>query len=211
MHEIHASHWSIKCFFSPKEIVFSEDIAWRTLNDWDLELSVKARKENVFSRGYFIFVTDLETDFQMYLGKRSNCRISAENWGFSSVWLCRNGANESRGKAEEKFEDLPRKDIDKIEESNEEEKDEDRKEPEFKSPKEKECWVLYQKMVEKGVTVSFDTVLRWAAATSDKITELTFGLKITNSYYRSLFFQRNADADRVSSSKKSIALQLLTW
>ncbi|KAL0279719.1 UNVERIFIED_CONTAM: hypothetical protein PYX00_001215 [Menopon gallinae] len=75
-----------------------------------------------------------------------------------------NGTNESRdsdGKAEEKLADLPRKDFDKIEESNEdEEKEDDKKEPEFKSPKEKECWVLYQKMLEKGVSVSFDTVLR---------------------------------------------------
>lgn len=29
-----------------------------------------------------------------------------------------------------------------------------------KTPKEKQCWNLYCKMVEKGVNVSFDTVLR---------------------------------------------------
>ncbi|EEB16536.1 conserved hypothetical protein [Pediculus humanus corporis] len=33
-------------------------------------------------------------------------------------------------------------------------------EPEFKNPKEKECWILYKKMIENGVTVTFDTVLR---------------------------------------------------
>nr|CAD7578344.1 unnamed protein product [Timema californicum] len=32
--------------------------------------------------------------------------------------------------------------------------------PEFKSPKEKECWELYRRMCDKGVTVSYDTVLR---------------------------------------------------
>lgn len=31
---------------------------------------------------------------------------------------------------------------------------------ELKSPKEKQCWNLYCKMVEKGVNVSFDTILR---------------------------------------------------
>lgn len=29
-----------------------------------------------------------------------------------------------------------------------------------KTPKEKQCWSLYCKMVEKGVNVSFDTILR---------------------------------------------------
>ncbi|PSN33287.1 hypothetical protein C0J52_20680 [Blattella germanica] len=33
-------------------------------------------------------------------------------------------------------------------------------EPEFQSPKERECWQLYRRMVEKGVSVSYDTVLR---------------------------------------------------
>lgn len=33
-------------------------------------------------------------------------------------------------------------------------------EPDFKSPKEKECWDLYRKMMTKGVSVSYDTVLR---------------------------------------------------
>lgn len=33
-------------------------------------------------------------------------------------------------------------------------------EPQFKCPKEKECWALYKKMVAKGVSVTFDTVLR---------------------------------------------------
>ncbi|KAF4522058.1 hypothetical protein B566_EDAN004040 [Ephemera danica] len=32
--------------------------------------------------------------------------------------------------------------------------------PRFETPKEKECWQLYRKMCEKGLTVSFDTVLR---------------------------------------------------
>jgi len=33
-------------------------------------------------------------------------------------------------------------------------------EPEFQSPKERECWQLYRRMLEKGVSVSYDTVLR---------------------------------------------------
>ena len=33
-------------------------------------------------------------------------------------------------------------------------------EPEFQSPKERECWHLYRRMLEKGVSVSYDTVLR---------------------------------------------------
>lgn len=33
-------------------------------------------------------------------------------------------------------------------------------EPIIKSPKEKECWALYKKMVDKGVSVSYDTILR---------------------------------------------------
>lgn len=32
--------------------------------------------------------------------------------------------------------------------------------PKFKSDKEKECWTLFKKMTAKGVSVSFDTVLR---------------------------------------------------
>ncbi|XP_075230256.1 uncharacterized protein LOC142329472 [Lycorma delicatula] len=32
--------------------------------------------------------------------------------------------------------------------------------PEFKSPKEQECWDLFRRMVDKGITVSFETVLR---------------------------------------------------
>lgn len=32
--------------------------------------------------------------------------------------------------------------------------------PKFESSKEQECWHLYRKMCEKGLTVSFDTVLR---------------------------------------------------
>lgn len=32
--------------------------------------------------------------------------------------------------------------------------------PRFQSTKEKECWHLYRKMCDKGVYVSFDTVLR---------------------------------------------------
>ncbi|XP_046382300.1 translation initiation factor IF-2 isoform X2 [Ischnura elegans] len=32
--------------------------------------------------------------------------------------------------------------------------------PEFKSAKEKECWELYQRMCDKGLTVSYDTILR---------------------------------------------------
>ena len=33
-------------------------------------------------------------------------------------------------------------------------------EPEFQTPKERECWQLYRRMLEKGVSVSYDTVLR---------------------------------------------------
>ncbi|XP_021938174.1 uncharacterized protein LOC110838856 [Zootermopsis nevadensis] len=33
-------------------------------------------------------------------------------------------------------------------------------EPEFQTPKERECWQLYRRMMEKGVSVSYDTVLR---------------------------------------------------
>ncbi|KOX71893.1 hypothetical protein WN51_03038 [Melipona quadrifasciata] len=33
-------------------------------------------------------------------------------------------------------------------------------EPHFQTNKEKECWHLYKKMCDKGVCVSFDTVLR---------------------------------------------------
>lgn len=35
--------------------------------------------------------------------------------------------------------------------------------PMFKSDKEKECWTLFKKMTAKGVSVTFDTVLRFAA------------------------------------------------
>lgn len=35
--------------------------------------------------------------------------------------------------------------------------------PMFKSDKEKECWTLFKKMTAKGVSVTFDTVLRLAA------------------------------------------------
>ena len=34
-------------------------------------------------------------------------------------------------------------------------------EPYCQTPKEKECWHLYRKMCDKGVFVSFDTVLRY--------------------------------------------------
>lgn len=33
--------------------------------------------------------------------------------------------------------------------------------PTFKSDKEKECWDLFKKMTAKGVSVTFDTVLRF--------------------------------------------------
>lgn len=33
--------------------------------------------------------------------------------------------------------------------------------PMFKSDKEKECWALFKKMTAKGVSVTFDTVLRF--------------------------------------------------
>lgn len=35
-------------------------------------------------------------------------------------------------------------------------------EPEFQTRKERECWHLYRRMCDKGVYVSFDTVLRLA-------------------------------------------------
>lgn len=34
-------------------------------------------------------------------------------------------------------------------------------EPHFQTTKEKECWHLYKRMCDKGVCVSFDTVLRY--------------------------------------------------
>jgi hypothetical protein len=37
---------------------------------------------------------------------------------------------------------------------------EDAVEPHFQTPKERECWQLYRRMLEKGVSVSYDTVLR---------------------------------------------------
>lgn len=33
--------------------------------------------------------------------------------------------------------------------------------PDFKSAKEKECWQLFKRMSSKGVSVSFETVLRY--------------------------------------------------
>lgn len=46
--------------------------------------------------------------------------------------------------------------------SRDEEGDEDEEdaEPTFSTPKERECWELFKKMSEKGVSVSYDTVLR---------------------------------------------------
>jgi len=35
-------------------------------------------------------------------------------------------------------------------------------EPQFQTPKERECWQLYRRMLEKGVSVSYDTILRCA-------------------------------------------------
>lgn len=34
-------------------------------------------------------------------------------------------------------------------------------EPTFKTEKERECWQMFRKMADKGVAVSYDTVLRW--------------------------------------------------
>lgn len=34
-------------------------------------------------------------------------------------------------------------------------------EPAFKTDKERECWQMFRKMADKGVSVSYDTVLRW--------------------------------------------------
>ncbi|KAG8229623.1 hypothetical protein J437_LFUL002348 [Ladona fulva] len=41
-----------------------------------------------------------------------------------------------------------------------EEEDEELKRPQFKTAKERECWELYQRMCEKGLSVSYDTILR---------------------------------------------------
>lgn len=38
-------------------------------------------------------------------------------------------------------------------------------EPYCQTPKEKECWHLYRRMCDKGVFVSFDTVLRYQKLT----------------------------------------------
>lgn len=38
--------------------------------------------------------------------------------------------------------------------------------PTFKSDKEKECWALFKKMTAKGVSVTFDTVLRFETSLS---------------------------------------------
>lgn len=32
--------------------------------------------------------------------------------------------------------------------------------PKFDTPKERECWVMYKKMVDKGLPVTYDTLLR---------------------------------------------------
>lgn len=45
-----------------------------------------------------------------------------------------------------------------VEEANEEELDSDM--PKFDTPKEKECWIMYKKMVDKGLPVTYDTLLR---------------------------------------------------
>lgn len=38
--------------------------------------------------------------------------------------------------------------------------EENRSKPQLDTQKEKQCWDLYKKMSEKGVSVSFDTILR---------------------------------------------------
>ncbi|XP_039286167.1 uncharacterized protein LOC111044585 [Nilaparvata lugens] len=46
------------------------------------------------------------------------------------------------------------------EEEEDEEENAENDIPEFKTPKEQECWDLFRRMVDKGITVSFETVLR---------------------------------------------------
>lgn len=40
------------------------------------------------------------------------------------------------------------------------EENEDKEEPKFGSEKEKQCWEMYRKMADKGLKVSYDTILR---------------------------------------------------
>lgn len=42
-------------------------------------------------------------------------------------------------------------------------------EPSFKTVKERECWKMFRKMAEKGVTVSYDTVLRYVGGWKSNI------------------------------------------
>lgn len=44
--------------------------------------------------------------------------------------------------------------------SADEKQEESDSKPQLDTQKEKQCWELYKKMCEKGVTVSFDTILR---------------------------------------------------
>lgn len=60
----------------------------------------------------------------------------------------------------DKDDDTLSKESHQVEEKEEEEEEEKKQEPKFSSPKEKECWQLYQKMCDKGLTVSYDTILR---------------------------------------------------
>lgn len=48
----------------------------------------------------------------------------------------------------------------KLETSNEATSSPDKTKPQLDTQKEKQCWDLYKKMSEKGVLVSFDTILR---------------------------------------------------
>lgn len=45
--------------------------------------------------------------------------------------------------------------VEKIKEENQ-----DKEEPRFGSEKEKQCWAMYRKMADKGLKVSYDTILR---------------------------------------------------
>lgn len=56
-----------------------------------------------------------------------------------------------------------------------------------KSPKEKECWKLYKKMSNRGVCVSYDTILR--------------GM-LTPTEFRALQKQKELDAQRIAEEEQ---------
>ncbi|RZF47592.1 hypothetical protein LSTR_LSTR012214 [Laodelphax striatellus] len=76
----------------------------------------------------------------------------------------KNTIKDSRMDLEAKEQDKRENGCDKGREKKEEEEEEEEEAendvPEFKTPKEQECWDLFRRMVDKGITVSFETVLR---------------------------------------------------